>query len=100
MADPPVSDNAKLTVTLVRWLRLIACLLALIAIIGGASAAWTLYGARLTALERADEIFAERVERIEAEQVQMRDVLVALQIGQAGIDEKLDILVGDRRTAP
>lgn len=96
----PKTGNAALTETLVRWLKLIAALLALITVIATASAAWTTIGARATALERADVAFAERVERIEAEQAQMRDVLVELQQGQAAMDAKLDILVADRRTAP
>lgn len=90
-------DNNELTEVLVRWLKLIATLLALIAIIAGSSAAWTTLGARATALERADEVFSERVERIEAEQSQMREILVKLQEGQAGMDAKLDMLVADRQ---
>lgn len=88
--------NTELTKTLVRWLQLIAVLLALITVIAGASAAWTTIGARATALERSDEVFAERVLRIELEQAQMRDVLVDLQRGMAGINAKLDILIVDR----
>ncbi len=91
-----VRGNSELTDTLVKWLKLIACLIALSTVIFGASAAWTMIGARATALERADVVFAERVERIETEQSQMRDVLVVLQQGQAAMDAKLDILVGDR----
>ena len=90
--------NAELTETLVRWLKLIAILLTLITVIAGASAAWTTIEARATALERSDEVFAERVLRIEAEQDQMRDVLVVLQQGQASMDAKLDILLADRRS--
>ena len=89
--------NSELTDTLVRHLRLISKLLMLIAAIGAVAAGWTIYGARLTALERTDELFVERFQRIEAEQVQMRDVLVELQQGQAAMDAKLDILVADRQ---
>ncbi|KKN29613.1 hypothetical protein LCGC14_0842270 [marine sediment metagenome] len=92
--------NAALTQRLERLLRVVVALLILITAIAGSSAAWTTIGARATALERADVVFTERVERIEAEQAQMRDVLVVLQQGQAGMDAKLDILVGDRRNAP
>ncbi len=92
--------NAALTDTLVRWLKLIVILLTLIGLIVAASAAWTTMEARATALERSDEVFMERVLRIESEQAQMRDVLVVLQQGQAAMDAKLDILVGDRRNAP
>ena len=99
-AATPNKGNVELTKTLVRWLQLIVVLLALITVIAAASAAWTTIEARATALERSDEVFAERVLRIEAEQSQMRDVLVELQQGQAGMDAKLDILVGDRRNAP
>ena len=96
----PNKGNMELTKTLVRWLQLIVVLLALITAIAAASAAWTTIEARATALERSDEVFAERVLRIESEQSQMRDVLVELQQGQAAMDAKLDILVGDRRNAP
>ena len=96
----PNKGNVELTKTLVRWLQLIVVLLALITVIAAASAAWTTIEARATALERSDEVFAERVLRIESEQSQMRDVLVELQQGQAAMDAKLDILVGDRRNAP
>ncbi len=96
----PNKGNVELTKTLVRWLQLIVVLLALITVIAAASAAWTTIEARATALERSDEVFAERVLRIEAEQSQMRDVLVVLQQGHAAMDAKLDILVGDRRNAP
>ncbi len=99
-AATPNKGNAELTETLVRWLRLISKLLILIAAIGSVAVAWTIYGARLTALERTDELFVDRFLRIESEQAQMRDVLVVLQQGQAGMDAKLDILVGDRRNAP
>ena len=85
--------NAALTDQLLKKLNLIAKLLFLIAAISTVAVAWTLYGARLTALERSDVVFAERVLRIEAEQAQMRDVLVVLQQGQAGIIGKLDVLV-------
>ncbi len=94
------TDNAALTKRLERLLRIVVALLILITAIAGGSAAWTTIEARATALERADVVFTERVERIEAEQAQMRDVLVVLQQGQAGMDAKLDILVGDRRNAP
>lgn len=90
-------DNAELTKTLVRWLQLIVVLLTLIGLIVASSAAWTTMQARATALERADEVFADRVLRIEAEQDQMREVLVELQEGQAAMDAKLDILVADRQ---
>ncbi|KKN61568.1 hypothetical protein LCGC14_0520210 [marine sediment metagenome] len=99
-AATPNKGNAALTDTLVRWLKLIAILLTLIGFIVATSAAWTTMEARATALERSDEVFMERVLRIESEQAQMRDVLVVLQQGQAGMDAKLDILVGDRRKAP
>lgn len=92
----PNKGNMELTETLVRWLKLIACLLTLITVIAGASAAWTTIGARATALERSDEVFAERVLRIESEQAQTRDVLVILQQSMAGMNAKLDILIADR----
>ena len=73
--------------------------------------AWYVLGARVGALEVADTVSIQRVQtieagsvsrdlRIESEQSQMRDVLVELQQGQAAMDAKLDILVGDRRNAP
>ncbi len=99
-AATPNKGNMELTKTLVRWLQLIVALLILITAIAGGSAAWTTIEARATALERSDEVFAERVLRIEAEQSQMRNVLVELQQGMAAMDAKLDILVGDRRNAP
>ena len=95
-----VEGNAELTETLVRWLKLIATLLTLIAVIAAASAAWTTMAGRATALERSDEVLVERVLRIESEQAEMRGVLVVLQQGQAAIDAKIDILLEDRRTAP
>ena len=88
-----------------------------LSIIGIVSALAALIGtgyalqARVGALEVADTVSIQRVQtieagsvsrdlRIESEQSQMRNVLVELQQGQAAMDAKLDILVGDRRNAP